>query len=305
MRDHELEQQRLLKIQRESEKEFKIKQTLAEHEKEVMSQNDVFLKTMSQEQMRAQQQKEQTLKNLKKKYIVEMLRMEDAEENNKRLEKVNEYKKSHISEKIVSDSHKIQQFQEEREKAILEKKRFQIKLEMEKAEALKDFEKKKRHLINNKTSMANLSTEILPETSFQQPMQKNTLTTKSQPKLFTLANTKFGTKSFQNFAINKTVFIESHETNIDQSSKSFVGPQKSDRRKESQVRQETRHIEKREERLPKNLRESPYNQALKMNNGAKEKPLPKSITQLPPSKDDAVIMDLQSKEYKKESNITN
>lgn len=77
---------------------------------------------------------------------MEILRAQDAEENLKRLEKVQNMKVQSFLERMSVEEERLQRVQREKEEQTRERRRLQGLLEKEKAQILQDFERKKRRL---------------------------------------------------------------------------------------------------------------------------------------------------------------
>ena len=200
-KETEAEYQRRLKIQREIEKEQRIKQTLVEKDEKTQEKNTVFLETLTKGVFDAQYRKEQNIKEQKKRFILDILKMEDAEENNRRLEKVRENKRQEFTEKIHQTVQRLQQVQAEKEKAYFEKKKLQSQLESEKSQILKDFEKKKKLLLANKTQSDHMSFDHRGETPAATEVHSAQITSaKSVAKLapLTTSNKMAGSSSVTN-----------------------------------------------------------------------------------------------------------
>jgi len=199
-KESESDYQRRLKIQREQEKEFRIKQTLVQKDEKVQEKNQIFLETLTKGVFDAQYRKEQKIKEDKKKFILDILRMEDAEENNKRLEKVRENKRAEFTEKIHHTAQRLQQVQAEKDKAYFEKKKLQSQLESEKSQILKDFEKKKKLLLANRTQSDNISFDVRTQTPAAEVHSAQITSAKSVAKLapLTTSNKMAGSNSVKN-----------------------------------------------------------------------------------------------------------
>jgi len=117
---------------------------------------------------------------------MDILRMEDAYENNKRLEQMRENKKKQFIDKITETSQRLEQIQLEKEKAYLERRKLQNQLEAEKAQTLKEFERKKKSLISHKQQANNISFSPTPESHERENHSRNMHSAKSTPKLVPL-----------------------------------------------------------------------------------------------------------------------
>jgi len=132
---------------------------------------------------KVQERKEQNMKNLKKKYIMDILKMEDAYENNRRLEQIRENKKKQFLDKITETSQRLEQVQLEKEKAFLERKKLQNQLEAEKNQTLKEFERKKKSLLTHKQQADNISFNPSPDSVDRNSASRNMYSNNSTPKL--------------------------------------------------------------------------------------------------------------------------
>ena len=147
--------------------------------------------------------KEESIKNLKKKYIIDFLKMEDIEENNRRLERLREQKRKEYEEKIAVEALRLQQLRAEKEKGLNNKKKIQATLEQEKAQILREFERNKKLMLSNlnNKSHPNLSFDIRAESPYLDSSlpHKNPQTVKARqrgavmPQIKTESNTN---KSF-------------------------------------------------------------------------------------------------------------
>lgn len=181
--------------------------------------------------------------------------MEDARENNERLEKVREKKRAYFLQKIAEDTEKLQQYQVEKEKAFLEKKKLITQLEQEKAQVLKDFEKRKKNLIhhNNKTSITDLSCEVKGGDSLQQNTSKNIQASQSQKRLPMLGDVRVGARSAKN--INGKI----GETSAPQEPNSSINLGRASLGELRRPNQSMNFEKPRSDSLgPKNLQTSPY-----------------------------------------------
>lgn len=109
--------------------------------------------------------------------------MEDAFENNKRLEQMRENKKKQFMDKITETSQRLEQIQLEKEKAFHERKKLQNQLETEKTQTLKEFERKKKSLMNHKQQADNISFSPSPDSLEKGNVSRNMHSAKSTPKL--------------------------------------------------------------------------------------------------------------------------
>lgn len=101
---------------------------------------------------KAEKRRQENIKNLKKKYIIEILHMEDVMENNARIEQMERQRKKQVFDKMIIEKERLAQIKREKEVAYLEKKKLQEQLQMEKEAILKEFELKKKRLARDRNS---------------------------------------------------------------------------------------------------------------------------------------------------------
>ncbi len=127
---------------------------------------------------------------------MDILKMEDTYENNKRLEQVRENKKKQFLDKIAETSQRLEQAQQEKERIFLERKKLQTQLETEKAETLKEFEKQKKVLIASHRNPKEPNLQLTSTSSLsKETLTRNMPNTRSTPKLAPIGENRFELKS--------------------------------------------------------------------------------------------------------------
>jgi len=234
---------------------------------------------------------------------LDILKQEDAEENNKRLEKVRENKRQEFTEKIHQTAQRLQQVQAEKDKAYFEKRKLQSQLESEKSTILKDFEKKKKLLLANKTHSDHMSVDTRGETPAANEVHSAQITSaKSVAKLapLTTSNKMAGSSSVKNLRGGSVT-----RKSVDKPTKSPLGVDYQfhkntapggSRQPSKALPNKTESSIKTTERKPETANAKSYHtpsQSRQGNNGGAAK----SIV----VKEDTLIHELQTKEYQQQS----
>lgn len=95
---------------------------------------------------RAEEQKQHTLQETKKKFLMEIIRLQDAAENVARLEKVKARKQQMWAEKMNLERSRAEQIQQDKEFQSQHRKRLQQILNYEKHTITTEFDRRKRKL---------------------------------------------------------------------------------------------------------------------------------------------------------------
>ena len=96
----------------------------------------------------AEQRKEENLKDIQRRYMMEILHQQDVQENLKRLEKTQNLHREEYLAKMETEKERVARLQSEKLALLNEKKKMKYNLEQEKREAFKEFERKRKKLDN-------------------------------------------------------------------------------------------------------------------------------------------------------------
>lgn len=103
--------------------------------------------SLREEFKRADNLKEQTLNEVRRKNLLEAIRLQDAVENVARLEKVKEKKRILYLQKMAQDQERVSNLQKVRDKRLQHRRQLQDILETEKQFMIAEYEKKRKKLL--------------------------------------------------------------------------------------------------------------------------------------------------------------
>lgn len=122
---------------------------------------------------RAEEVKQQQIQEIRKKHLLEIIRLQDAAENLERLEKIKEMKREKFAEKLNTDFDRIEKIQQAKQQNMKFRKKLQSMVEFEKHSMISEFERKRRKLFLGSFDEKDIESILKPPTLSQSTKHKN------------------------------------------------------------------------------------------------------------------------------------